>query len=300
MSSLSNLDYIKETYSSFYNAPYVFPLPSRGLAAKLAFEFIKTHYKNNSPSVAVPINASELMLNTLGSSSFIANFCPINTIDFGLDYQFLNETADGLIYARDAYGIASSYCAGSQGRFAIEDGLDSPFTPYTGTGDIFYTTIPGINDVSILITKSVDFYLWLKRIIPGHGLECPSALIDIMTYQLRKKNEVLLNQLGVAHTFLKLLSGSIQTANVLCNYFSSIPLVLPKSSEKLIQISNSGENPFGLSHIAIVSPVDYGFKEMDDLYARTVIVKFTDTSLATLVGLAERIKNYLDSPISGA
>ncbi len=278
---------VKKIYSDFYNVPYVFPLPAKGLAAHLAWKYTANKFAKDI-RVIVPENYSPLMDHSIMAQNVA--LCPITRRDFGLDHAALNEAPGNVIYVRDAYGVASSYCQGAQGRFTIEDAMDSPFTPYVGTGDIFYTAIPGLDGFSVLMTHKKEIADFIDDIINLSGFDANSVVESIMLQQLQRKDEYLLSQINNAHTFLKLLNPSITTAAILCHYFSSIPLILPKPSDQLINLSNTGEYLYRLEKIPSGDPA---------IQNNGVLVTFLDRNLRTVASLAERVINYVNSDIKG-
>lgn len=277
---MSSLTDIKSVYANFYKTNYIWVISSPAMAANLALKYVTTHL--DGKSIVLPRNASHIMINAAQDSSLDISVCDIVTYDFGLDPKKLNETSASIIYAKDSYGVASSYCVGSQGRFVVEDMLESPFTPHTGTGHIFYTSIPGKTDVAILMTRDASIAAFLDSEITKLGLNLSTEYAHIVYEQLERRYDILLGQISTAHTLLKLLPDSIRTANILCNYFSSIPLILSKDATSFITNSNTGNYLYKISAIPTMSNI--------------IVIELLDASINTLAGIANRITNYLETP----
>lgn len=275
----NHLNDIKTIYSDFYKTNYVWPISSAAMAAYLAFKYLNT--LEIGKTVVVPINASELMYNAASDAGFEISFCKINLHDFGLNPVELNEMSASIVYAKDSYGIASSYCAGTQGRFVIEDMLDSPFTPHTGTGNIFYTSVPGNKNVAIIMTRDPEIAGFLDSQINKLGLNLSTEYAIIVHKELEKRHDFLLNRLSAAHTLLKMLPASIQVPSLLCNYFSYIPLILPKEAKTFVINSNTGNYLYNVFLIPSLENV--------------LVLELLDTNLNILAGIANRIMNYLET-----
>lgn len=273
---------IEDIYADFYKTNYVWPISSAAMAANLAFKYLQKKMSKLN-SIVLPTNASNIMLDAAHDSSVLeTSFCDITTHDFGLDPNKLNETTASIVYAQDSYGVASSYCAGTQGRFVIEDMLESSFSPHTGTGHIFYTGIPGNKDVAILMTREHEIAAFLNTEIIKLGLKLSAEYTKIIYELLQQRHNILLDQISAAHTLLKMLPSSIKTSNILCNYFSKIPLILPKDVSSFISHSNTG---------------DYLYKVDGLTHAKNIMVlELLDTNIKTLAGIANRITHYLELP----
>lgn len=299
------METIKETYASFYRVDpsHVFVLPGRGTAAYLAFQTLIAENFCFS-NWAVPINRNEVMDGVIRHFKLPIIECDLSLRDFGLDPDSLDEIGGpaNCLYIENAHGVASSYILKSHGRFTIEDSMNSPFVPNTGTGDIIYTSIPGnlARDFSVLIFKDDKYIPSLAKLISQLNLQLHSSSLQQLERIINNRTEILYMQILSAHLLLKLLDNRIQTANILCHHFTQIPLILPCDACNLFSSQNLGYSLSPLLDYSVKSDVHPNAHKINN---RSVKIEFygeESLSLQLISGIADRINSYIDSILGDA
>lgn len=302
MENQNNLFGARDIFASFYGVDptHVFIVPGYGAAANLAFSTLRDNHFISK--IAVPINRTRLMQGILDHFDLNDKIVEgdISPRDFGLDPDWLNEYGGeaNCIYARNAHGVASSHVLASHGRLTIEDSMDAPFAPNTGTGDIIYTSLPGrlMEDVSVLIVKDQKYAAMAEKTINSLSLNLHEQLLAEAKQILDRRTDLFYAQVMSAHLLFKLLDRRVQVTDILCHHFKQIPLVLPCDVSSLY-LSPGPEYQLLPAFDYLPDPQIH--ENAHSLMHRTIVVELTShmPTVNLIGGIAGRINSYIFSKV---
>lgn len=287
---------LTSTFCDFYKvgSNNVFILPDVSLAANFLFEFLRPRIEKGG--LAFPLNATKLASASIEHFNLVdyLDLIDISLIDFGLDYNDLNTSDASTIWAYNAYGCASSYILGRQGRYTIEDSTESPFAPNTGMGDIILTVVPNTR-YGVLITRDEQARVHFARLINNFSIKLDEAQKDQISVALYDRFTLFHAQMMAAHTFFKICPATIQTANILCHTFSAIPLLLSKDNKFILNSSGLGTS-YEIHPIIDSEPIN--FENGTRVFNDGILVRFKEFSLQAISSLNGRLSNYIDSVVN--